>query len=157
MPKTNEKTLIIIKPDALQRSLFGEIMSRFEKKGFKIVGIKMIRLSEKLVSKHYSEHKGKPFLPRLKKFMKSAPVIVAVLEGMDVVNVVRMMVGPTDGKKADAGSIRGDYSISGHLTIIHASDSRTAAKKEISNLFGKKELFGYKKIDFDFIYSEDER
>jgi nucleoside-diphosphate kinase len=157
MPNVKEKTLIILKPDALQRSLFGEIMSRFEKKGLKIVGMKMAKLSEDILSKHYAEHKGKSFLPRLKKFMKSAPVVAAVLEGMEAVEVVRMMVGKTSGREADSGSIRGDYSISGHVNIIHASDSAAAAKKEITNLFNKKELFNYKKVDYEFVYSEEER
>ncbi len=154
---TKEKTLIILKPDALQRSLFGEIVSRFEKKGFKIVGMKMTKLSEKILDKHYEDHKGKPFLPRLKKFMKSAPVVAIVLEGMEAVGVVRMMIGKTSGREADSGSIRGDYSISRHVNIIHASDSAVAAKREISNLFSKNELFSYKKIDYEFIYSEEEQ
>ncbi len=157
MPNVKEKTLIILKPDTLQRSLFGEIVSRFEKKGFKIVGMKMTKLSEETLSKHYEEHKGKPFLPRLKKFMKSAPVVAIVLEGMEAVGVARMMVGKTSGRQADSGSIRGDYSISGHVNIIHASDSAAAAKKEIANLFSKNEIFNYKKVDWDFIYSEEER
>jgi len=157
MPNINEKTLIIIKPDALQRSLFGEIISRFEKKGFKIVGMKMIKLSGKTLDEHYREYKGKPFFPRIKRFMKSAPVVAIVLEGLEAVSVVRMIIGPTSGREADAGSIRGDFSNSGHVNIIHASDSVAVAKKEISRFFKKDELFKYKKVDLDFIYSEEER
>lgn len=157
MPNTKEKTLIILKPDALQRSLFGEIISRFEKKGLKIVGMKMIKLSDALLAEHYAHHKSKPFFAGLKRFMKSAPVMVAVLEGLEAVGVVRMMIGPTSGRRADAGSVRGDFSISGQTNIIHASDSISTARKEISRFFKKNELFSYRKIDYEFIYGEDER
>ena len=154
---TKEKTLIIIKPDALQRSLFGEIMSRFERKGLKIIGVKMVKLSDTLLTEHYSHHKSKPFFAGLKRFMKSAPVIVVALEGLEAVSVVRMMIGPTSGRKADAGSIRGDFSNSGQANIIHASDSVSEARKEISRFFKKPELFNYGKVDYEFIYGEDER
>ncbi|MEW5907783.1 MAG: nucleoside-diphosphate kinase [Patescibacteria group bacterium] len=152
-----EKTLIIIKPDALQRSLLGEIIHRFERKGLKIMGMKMIRLGDALLDEHYCHHKGKPFFESLKNFMKSAPVIVMVLSGLNAVNAVRLIVGPTKGYEADAGSIRGDFSISGQANIVHASDSRKTAEAEIERFFKKEELFEYKKADFEFIYGEEER
>lgn len=156
-PKGVEKTLIIIKPDALQRSLLGEIIHRFEKKGLRIMGMKMIRLEDALLDEHYCHHKGKPFFESLKNFMKSAPAIVMVLSGFNAINAVRLIVGPTKGYEADAGSIRGDFSISGQANIVHASDSRETAEVEIKRFFKSKELFEYKKVDYEFIYGEEER
>lgn len=152
-----EKTLIIIKPDALQRCLLGEIISRFEKKGLKIIGMKMIKLEDALLDEHYCHHKGKPFFESLKNFMKSAPVIVMVLSGLNAINAIRLIVGPTKGYEADAGSIRGDFSISGQANIIHASDSKENAEKEIYRFFNEDELFEYRKVDYEFVYGEEER
>lgn len=159
MSKNNlkERTLVIIKPDALQRHLLGEIVSRFERKGLKIAGMKMMRLSDILLNKHYRHHKDKVFFVGLKKFMKSAPVIVTVLEGLEAIRVVRLVVGPTSGRNADAGSIRGDLCISTQTNIVHASDSSKSAKAEIKRFFKTKELFNYKIADFDFVYGEEER
>src|SRR3989338_651012 len=152
-----EKTLIIIKPDALQRSLLGEIISRFEKKGLKIVGIKMAELGDAVLAEHYSHHKDKPFFQSLKNFMKSSPVVVVVLSSINAINAVRLIVGPTKGYEADAGSIRGDLSISGQANIVHASDSAAAAETEIKRFFKNEELFDYKKVDYEFVYGEEER
>jgi len=152
-----EKTLIIIKPDALQRNLFGEIIGRFERKGLKIIGCKMARLNDILLNKHYVQHKDKPFFDGLKKFMKTSPVVVMALEGINAIRAVRLVVGPTKGWEADAGSIRGDLSISTQANLVHASDSLEAAKREINIFFKKGELFDYLKCDFDFVYSEGER
>ena len=112
MTKIKERTLIIMKPDAVHRGIVGEILDRFEQKGIRPVGMKMIKMSDLLLDKHYAQHKGKHFLPRLKRFMKALPVVLVVLEGLGVVRVVRAMCGPTDGKNAPPGTIRGDYSMS---------------------------------------------
>jgi nucleoside-diphosphate kinase len=152
-----ERTLVILKPDALQRNLLGEIIRRFENKGIKIAGMKLMKLSNLLLDKHYVEHKGKHFLPMLKKYMMSLPVVLIVFEGLEVINVVRAMCGPTDGKKAPAGTIRGDFSMSLSNNIVHSSEDLKAAKREISIFFKKEELFGYKKPDEYFFYNEEER
>jgi len=152
-----EKTLVIIKPDAMQRNLFGEIITRFEKKGLRIVGLKMIELEDILLDEHYSHHKDKPFFGGLKNYMKSSPVMVMVLEGIEVISAVRLLVGPTKGRSADAGSIRGDFSMSGSTNLVHASDSVEAAESEIKRFFKDDELFSYRKVDFEFLYGEDER
>jgi len=151
-----ERTLVLLKPDALQRNLLGEIISRFEKKGLKIVGLKMIKLSEEILEEHYAHHKDKPFFRDLVEFMKSSPVVAMVLEGIEAVESVRLLVGPTLGRKADAGSIRGDFSMSQQHNIIHASDSPETAEKEIYRFFNENEIFDYQKIDLPAIYSKEE-
>ncbi len=151
-----EKTLIIIKPDALQRNLLAEIIGRFERKGLKIVGLKMIQLSDVLLEEHYAHHKDKPFFEGLKVFMKSSPVVAMVLAGMEAVKVVRQLCGATSGREADIGTIRGDLAIS-KQNIVHASDSAEAAEKEIWRFFNTDEIFDYQKIDYDYLYGEDER
>lgn len=153
----HERTLIIIKPDAMQRNLLGEIISRFERKGLRITGLKMMAIDDLKIGEHYEHHKDKPFFDGLKKYMQSAPVAVMVLSGLNAVAATRLIVGPTRGYEADAGSIRGDFSMSGQCNIVHASDSAENAEKEIYRFFNEDELFEYKKIDFEFIYGEDER
>ena len=149
--------MVIIKPDAVQRNLLGEIIKRFERKGLKIVGLKMMQLEDVMLEEHYSHHKDKAFFFGLKKFMESAPVTVIVLEGLEAVKTVRFICGPTCGREADAGTIRGDFSMSRQLNIVHASDSVESAEKEIYRFFNTDELFDYPKIDFDFLYSDDEK
>lgn len=156
MPNIKEHTLIIMKPDAIHRGIVGEILDRFEQKGIRPVGMKMIKMSNLLLDKHYAQHKGKHFLPRLKRFMKTLPVILIVLEGLEVVRVVRTMCGPTDGKNASPGTIRGDYGMSVSANIIHSSEDIKAAKREIGIFFKKTELFSYKRADIHFYYAEDE-
>jgi nucleoside-diphosphate kinase len=156
MATSKEKTLIILKPDALQRGLLGEIINRFERKGIKIIGMKMMKMSNLLLDKHYAEHKGKHFLPKLKKFMMSLPVILIVLEGLEVVRVVRTMCGSTDGKNAILGTIRGDFGMSRSNNIIHSSENLKSARREIGIFFKKSELFNYRKPDSHFYYSDDE-
>ena len=148
---TIERTLVILKPDALQRNLLGEIVRRFELKGLRIVGMKMMHLTDATLDRHYAVHKDKPFFDDLKRFMKTAPVVVICLEGADSVNAVRIMVGKTRGNEADAGSIRGDMSM-GTKNLVHASDSTDNAATEVGIFFSPDELFSYQKIDFDFIY-----
>ena len=152
-----ERTLIIIKPDALQRNLLGEIIHRFERKGLKIIGLKMVKLNDVLLNKHYAHHKNKPFFDSLKKFMESSPVVMMVLEGLEVVKAVRLITGATKGREADAGTIRGDFAMSSQCNIVHASDSIESANQEIYRFFNDDELFDYQKIDFSYIYGEDER
>ena len=152
-----ERTLVIIKPDAINRAIVGEIIHRFEAKGLKIVGMKLSHISEKDLELHYAHHKGKKFFPGLIKYMRSAPSLLLVLEGKSVVNVVRKLAGPTYGVEAEAGTIRGDFSMSMQNTIIHASDSVAKVEEEINRFFKPNELFDYNRIDFDYIYSEEER
>jgi len=157
MANNHERTLIIIKPDALQRNFLGEIITRFERKGLKIIGLKMVSLDDVLLDRHYAHHKDKPFFKSLKKYMRSAPAIMLVLEGLEIVKAVRLITGITKGREADAGTIRGDFAMSSQCNIIHASDSPENAKKEIERFFTSEELYDYKRIDFDYIYSEDEK
>ncbi len=150
----HEKSLIIVKPDAVQRNLVGEIIHRFERKGLKIIGMKMMQAHDALIEEHYAHIKDKPFFPGIRDFMKSSPVIVMGLSGINAISVIRLLVGPTKGYEADAGSIRGDFSMSTQSNIVHASDSVEAGETEIARFFGKEEIFNYEKIDTDFIYAE---
>jgi nucleoside-diphosphate kinase len=150
----NEKSLIIIKPDAVQRNLVGEVISRLEKKGLKIIGMKMMSIEDTLLEEHYAHIKDKPFFPGIRDFMKSCPVIVMAVEGINVVSSLRLIVGPTKGWEADAGTIRGDFSLSTQSNIVHASDSVESGEIEVKRFFVEEEIFNYKKIDTDFIYAE---
>ena len=152
-----ERTLILLKPDALQRNLLGQIIIRFENKGLKLVGLKMMKLNDALLSEHYAHHKDKPFFKDLVDYMGSAPVIAIVLEGIEAIDTVRILCGPTSSRKADVGSIRGDFSMSGQCNIVHASDSTENAENEIGRFFAEDDLFDYDKIDKAFVYSDDER
>lgn len=138
-----EKTFIMLKPDAVRKGVIGEVISRLEKGGLKIVAMKMIQLSEKICREHYAHHIDKPFFKGLVEFMCSAPVICMVLEGENAVEVVRALAGPTDSKKAPKGTIRGDFGTDVQVNIIHASDSRETAEKEIARFFKKSEIFNY--------------
>jgi len=151
-----QRSLLLLKPDALQRSLLGEIISRFERKGLKIIGLKMMQLSDAQLAEHYAHHHGKPFFSDLVGFMKSTPVIAMVLEGVEAIETVRLLCGPTNSRKADAGSIRGDFSMSRSHNIVHASDSSANAEVEIKRFFSPTELFTYNKIDFDTIYNYED-
>ena len=149
-----EQSLIILKPDALQRNLLGEIIHRFERKGLKVIGLKMMRLEDVVLEEHYGHLKDKPFFGDIKKFMKSSPVVVMALTGINAISAIRVVVGPTKGFEAAAGTIRGDFSMSGQSNIVHASDSPESASAEIKRFFKNDELFDYSKIDTPFIYSE---
>ncbi|MFA7285807.1 MAG: nucleoside-diphosphate kinase [Candidatus Paceibacterota bacterium] len=149
-----EKSLIIIKPDALQRNLVGEIIARFEKKGLKIVGLKMMSIKDALIEEHYAHIKDKPFFPGTRDFMTVCPVVVMALSGINAVSAIRLIVGPTKAWEANAGTIRGDYSLSTQSNIVHASDSVETGEIEVKRFFGEEEIFSYKKIDTDFIYAE---
>lgn len=154
--KRQERTLVIIKPDALNRSLAGEIIHRFERKGLKIVGLKMMQLDEAILSNHYAHLVDKPFFPRIAQFMSAWPVIVMALEGMEAVNSVRLLAGETLGRKADAGTIRGDFSMSIQANVVHASDSVANARQELNRFFSPEELFDWDRLDLQAIYAEGE-
>jgi nucleoside-diphosphate kinase len=150
-----EKTLIIFKPDAIHRGLVGEMVSRFERKGLKIIGIKMIQLEDALLEAHYAHIKDKPFFVGIKNFMKSAPVIVMALSGIEAVSATRTIVGPTKGYEAPGGTIRGDFSLSMQSNIVHASDSVENGQTEVSRFFSDSELFAYKRNDFNYVYADE--
>ncbi|MBU1132224.1 nucleoside-diphosphate kinase [Patescibacteria group bacterium] len=151
-----ERTLILLKPDALQRNLIGQIIERFERKGLKIIGMKMIHVSDDKVKEHYSHHVEKPFFADLKNFIQSYPIVAIALEGLEAINTVRVITGTTLGREADAGTIRGDFSMSQSNNLVHASDSAENAQKEIERFFDQDELFEYKKLDFEAVYSSEE-
>ncbi|MEM3989202.1 MAG: nucleoside-diphosphate kinase [Desulfurococcaceae archaeon] len=135
-----ERTLILIKPDGVERGLIGEIISRFEKKGFRIIGLKMLKLNRELAEKFYAVHKGKEFFNELVNYIASGPVVAMVIEGESAIKVSRTIIGPTDGREAPPGTIRGDYSLSKLKNTVHASDSVDSAAYEISVIFNEHEL-----------------
>lgn len=151
-----ERTLILLKPDAIQRGFVGEIIQRFEKKGLKIVALKMLKMTPALAKEHYAHLIEKPFYPDLEKFMTSHPIIAAIIDGKEAVEVVRTMLGPTNATKAPAGTVRGDLSNSTSRNVIHASDSKETAKKEIERFFKKDEIFDYEFATENFRYAVDE-
>ncbi len=147
-----ERTYVMVKPDGVQRNLIGEIISRFEKKGFKIVGLKMLQMDRAMAEKHYTEHIGKPFFEGLASYITSGPVVAMVLEGKDVVATTRAMNGATNPANAGPGTIRGDYAIEVGRNVIHASDSVDSANREIAIYFNESELCEYKKMLDEWIY-----
>ena len=151
-----EKTLILIKPDAVARGLMGTILSRFEAKGLKVVGLKMMNLTEGLLKEHYSHLLDKPFFPGIVKFMRALPVLALCLEGKDAVDVCRLICGVTNARKAAPGTIRGDLSISMQSNLVHASDSPEAALDEIARFFKPEEIFDYALPLIDFLLAPDE-
>lgn len=152
-----ERTLIIAKPDAVQRGLVGEIISRLERKGLKLLGIKMMALDDVVLKAHYAHLVDKPFYAGLEKFMQSSPVVVMAWEGFECVNSVRVIVGATNPREADAGTIRGDFSIGTGRNLIHASDSKDNGETEVSRFFTKEELFDYDKSEYIHVYEAHER
>lgn len=153
-----ERTLVLVKPDGIQRGLVGEIMTRFERKGLKLLALKMTQLSDELLDKWYEHHKDKDFFVELKNFMKWTPVVAMVWEGQRGVEVVRRIVGVTKGFEAESGSIRGDFGLSGSQNIVHASDSVEASTKEIGLLFNDDEIFyTYESAIECLIYGNQER
>jgi nucleoside-diphosphate kinase len=147
-----QRTLVLIKPDAVQRRLIGKIISRFEEKGFEIIGLRLMVISEELARQNYSVHKGKDFYEKLIIFMTSGPVAVMVLRGKNVVEVTRKMMGYTAGHEAVPGTIRGDLAISERFNLIHGSDSAESAEKEIELFFGKKDLIEHRQTDLKWVY-----
>lgn len=151
-----EQTFIILKPSAIKRSLVGDVITRFQRKGLFISGIKMMQLDEKILREHYAHLVDRPFFPSLVKSMTSTPVIVMVLKGKDVVNVVRSMTGATNCRAAAPGTIRGDFGMSGQENIVHASDSVENAVIEINRFFKPEEIFDYTMPVESSIYAPDE-
>jgi nucleoside-diphosphate kinase len=149
-----QTTLVLLKPDALQRDLLGEIVARFERKGLKIVGMKFILLTDQLLNEHYAHHSDKPFFESLKQFMRQTPVVGMALEGCNAVAEVRKIVGSTNPLEADAGTIRADFSMNVSSNLIHASDSQESADLEIKRFFQGDEIFSYEKITDKFIFGE---
>ena len=152
-----ERTLVLIKPDALQRDLAGEIIKIFENKGLKLVGIKMMTLSDELLNEHYSHLVGRDFFAEIKTFMRSTPIIACCWEGVDAVNTVRLICGITKAREAAPGTIRGEYAMSVQANLVHASDSLETAQVEVKRFFKSEELFDYEDVLQPFVYSSRER
>ncbi len=146
-----QRTLAIIKPDAVQRRLIGKIINRFEEKGLEIIGLKKTVISEDLAKKNYSVHEGKDFFEKLIKFMTSGPVVILVLRGKNAIGVTRRLMGSTSGHEADPGTIRGDYAICGRFNLIHGSDSVESAEREISLFFDDSSIVESEKSDLKWI------
>lgn len=140
-----ERTLVLIKPDAMQRGLAGAILSRFEQRGLKIVGLKLLQIDDALARRHYAEHEGKPFLESLVRFITATPVVAAVFEGPNAVETVRTIMGPTDPQKAAPGTIRGDYGLYIQYNLIHGSDSPESAQREIALFFGDADTISWER------------
>lgn len=147
-----EKTFLMVKPDGVQRNLIGEIVQRFEKKGFKLVGAKLMQVSGELAEEHYAEHKERPFFGELVEFITSGPVFAMVWEGEGVISTARNMMGKTNPSEAAPSTIRGDFGVTVGKNIIHGSDSAESAEREIKLFFDKEELLSYDKIDTTWIY-----
>lgn len=147
-----ERTLIIIKPDAVQRGLSGEILARFEKRGLRIVGMKFMQVSAALAQKHYAVHQGKPFFAGLVNYITSAPVIVIALEGTNAVEAARGTIGATNPSKAAAGTIRADFALEIGRNLVHGSDSPENGQIEIANFFAPEELVGWQRVTDPWIF-----
>ena len=147
-----ERTFLAIKPDGVQRGLVGKVISRLEKKGFKLVAMKFMLVSEELAKKHYGEHKDKPFFKGLVSFITSGPIVAMIWEGKNVINAVRKMMGKTNPLEADLGTIRGDFAIDIGRNVVHGSDSEESAKREISIFFNEKEMINWNKEVHKWIY-----
>jgi nucleoside-diphosphate kinase len=151
-----EQTFILFKPDCVERRLVGRVLARFEDKGLNVVAMKMLRVTPDLSKQHYAEHVSKPFYPALEKFITASPVIAAVLEGLEAIRVVREMLGATSGLKAAAGTIRGDYSSSRQMNLVHASDGPEAARREIDLYFKPAEICSYAPTVTPWLRAPDE-
>jgi len=152
-----QRTLVLVKPDALQRRLAGTLINRLEQKGLKLIGLKMLQVTEELSREHYAEHVEKPFYPLLEEFITSGPVIALVAEGPEVVSVVRGMMGPTNGRDAAPGTIRGDFGVSRQMNLMHGSDSPEAAEREIGIYFSPDELLEYSTTLGGWVCADDEK
>lgn len=151
-----ERTLVLLKPSAVERALIGEIIHRFERKGLRIAGMKMIQMDDDILAEHYGHLKDKPFFGLLKASMMKTPVVAMCLEGVDAIAVVRYITGYTNGRKADPGTIRGDYCMSNQQNIVHASDSPEAAEAELQRFFRPEEIFDLGTLNLSRLYAVDE-
>ena len=152
-----ERTLVLLKPDAVQRGLLGEITARFERKGLKVVGMKMMQLTDELLDEHYSHLNHLPFFGDIKKFMMLAPVVAVCLEGVEAIDTVRRLCGITLAREADPGTIRGDLGMSIQANLVHASDSADTASREVPRFFKENELFSYDWLPLPYTYTAKER
>ena len=152
MASATERTLLILKPDAVQRRLVGRILSRIEEKGLQVIGLKMIRIAKPLALRHYGIHRKKPFFKALIRYIVSGPVVVIAVQGKNAITITRSMMGATFGSKAAPGTIRGDFAVSDSFNLIHGSDSAKAAKGELSLYFKPSELHAGRPADFAWVY-----
>ena len=151
-----ERSLVLLKPDCVQRRLMGEIITRFENKGLNIIGMKMLQVTPDMAKQHYAEHVEKPFYPGLEAFITGGPIVALCVEGIDVIQVVRDMLGATNGRNAAPGTVRGDYSASRQMNLVHASDSEESATRELELYFDPSELCSYEEATVAFLRAEDE-
>ncbi len=147
-----QRTFVMLKPDTVQRNLVGEIIGRFEKRGLKIVAMKLVRLDEKIARELYSVHEDKEFYGPLIEYVTSGPCVVCVIEGYEAINAIRNMLGATNPLESNAGSIRGDYGLFTRRNVVHAADSPETAKREMGMFFSPKEILDYKKSDEEWVY-----
>ena len=147
-----ETTLIILKPDAVQRGLMGQIISRFEEKGLQIVGARLMKISQELAATHYESHQGKPFYDGLVSFMTSSPVLVLAIRGVGAISICRKMMGATFGSNAEPGTIRGDFGVSNSFNLIHGSDSPEAATRELGLFFKSEDLLEWDRAAECWVY-----
>jgi nucleoside-diphosphate kinase len=151
-----ERTLILLKPDCVQRRLMGRVIARLEDKGLNLVAMKLMRITPELAKQHYAEHVAKDWYPTLEKFITGGPVLAAVVEGLEAIRVVREMLGATSGLKAAPGTIRGDYSSSRQMNLVHGSDGPDAAKREIAIYFRDSEICSYEPTISPWLRAADE-
>jgi nucleoside-diphosphate kinase len=151
-----QHTLILFKPDCVQRRLVGRVLSRFEDKGFNVIAMKMMQVTPELAKQHYAEHVQKPFYPALERFITGGPIVAAIVEGLEAIRVVREMLGATSGLKAAAGTIRGDFSSSRQMNLVHASDGPEAAAREIALYFSDDEIHSYQPTITPWLKADDE-
>ena len=151
-----ERTLVLLKPDCVQRRLMGEILTRFERKGLNVIAMKMMQVTPDLAKQHYAEHVEKPFYPGLEEFITGGPIVALILEGLEVIQVVRDMLGATNGLKAAGGTIRGDFSSSRQMNLVHASDGPEASAREIELYFNADELHAYEPTLTPWLKADDE-
>jgi len=149
-----ERTFVMVKPDGVKRGLIGEVIRRIERKGLKIVAMKMMEVSKELAERHYAEHKEKPFFQSLISYITSGPVVAMVVEGKEAVKVMRSLVGKTNPIEASPGTIRGDFAMDIGRNVVHASDSIESAEREISLFFSEDEIVSYRRADEEWIYEE---
>ena len=152
-----QRSVVLVKPDGVQRALIGEIIHRFERKGLKLVGIKMISLDDAVLDEWYIHHNDKPFFPGLKSYMKSYPVVSMIWEGAEAIDTIRRLIGITKAREAEPGTVRGDFAMSQQYNLIHASESVETSRKEEALIFNEEEIFDWDKKDIDQIYLPDEK
>lgn len=151
-----ERTLILFKPDAVQRALCGELLGRIENKGLKVVGLKMLQVTPDMAKQHYAEHVEKPFYPGLEEFITSGPIVAVAVEGPHAIPTMRTLMGATNGSEAAPGTIRGDFGCSRQMNLVHGSDGPEAAAKELGIYFNDDELFSYNQLTTSVLKADDE-